>query len=128
MMGGHRISLLAIMAMVALVAGACASASPPPESSRAAAAPPPPAPERAAAAPRPAPPPLPEAFESDDFVVTFAKAGDTAETLAKRYLGDADKAWMIQDYTGSQKFEPGQEIVIPRRPWNPSGVDATGYQ
>jgi peptidoglycan/xylan/chitin deacetylase (PgdA/CDA1 family) len=130
-MGGQRISLLVVIGIVALVAGACASAAPP-EPSRTAAAPsPPPAPapvERPAAAPRPAPPPLPEAFESDDFVVTFAKAGDTAETLAKRYLGDAAKAWMIQDYTGAQKFEPGQEVVIPRRPWNPSGVEAGGYQ
>src|SRR5215470_20242731 len=128
MMSEHKISLLAIMALVALVAGACASAAPPPEPPRAAAAPPPSASERPAAPPRPAPPPLPEAFQSDDFVVTFAKAGDTAETLAKRYLGGADKAWMIQDYTGAQKFEPGQEVVIPRRPWNPSGVEATGYQ
>ena len=131
-MGGHRISLLAVIGIVALVAGACASAAPPPEPPRAAAAPPSapaPAPvERSAAPPRPAPPPLPEAFESDDFVVTFAKAGDTAETLAKRYLGDANKAWMIQDYTGAQTFEPGQEVVIPRRPWNPSGVEAGGYQ
>jgi len=127
-MSEHKISLLAIMALVALVAGACASAAPPPEPPRAAAAPPPSASERPAAPPHPAPPPLPEAFESDDFVVTFAKAGDTAETLAKQYLGDANKAWMIQDYTGAQKFEPGQEIVIPRRPWNPSGVEATGYQ
>ena len=129
-MGGHRISLLAVIAIVALVAGACASAAPPPEPPRAA-APQAPAPApvvRSAPAPRPAPPPLPEAFESDDFVVTFAKAGDTAETLAKRYLGDAAKAWMIQDYTGAQMFEPGQEVVIPRRPWNPSGVEAGGYQ
>src|SRR5262245_47046520 len=130
-MGGHRISLLAVIGIVALVAGPCASVAPTAEPPRAAAAPQAPAPapiERAAPAPRPAPPPLPEAFQSDDFVVTFAKAGDTAETLAKRYLGDADKAWMIQDYTGAHKFEPGQEVVIPRRPWNPSGVEATGYQ
>src|SRR6516162_1781727 len=130
-MGGQRISLLVVMGIVALAAGACASAAPPPEATRAAATPPAPAPapvERPAAAPRPAPPPLPEAFESDDFVVTFAKAGDTPETLANRYLGDATKAWMIQDYTGAQTFEPGQEVVIPRRPWNPSGVEAGGYQ
>ena len=32
---------------------------------------------------------LPEAFESEDFIVTFARAGDTPESLAARYLGDA---------------------------------------
>ena len=125
-MGRHRIHLLAVIGIVALVAGACASASPPPETARVAAAPP--APVQAPAPPRPAPPPLPEAFESDDFVITFAKTGDTAESLAKKYLGDDGKAWMIQDYMGALTFEPGQEVVIPRRPWNPSGVEAGGYQ
>ena len=67
-------------------------------------------------------------FESSSFVVTFAKPGDTPATLAKRYLGDANKAWMIEDYTGKQSFAPGEEVVIPREPWNPSGVTAAGYQ
>ncbi len=74
------------------------------------------------------PEPLPEMFESSSFVVTFAKPGDTPATLAKRYLGDANKAWMIEDYTGKQSFAPGEEVVIPREPWNPSGVTAAGYQ
>ena len=60
--------------------------------------------------------------------MTFAKPGDTAETLAARYLGGAGKAWMIEDYPGARTFAPGEEVVIPRRPWNPSGVEASGYQ
>lgn len=72
--------------------------------------------------------PLPEAFESEDFIVAFARADDTAESLAARHLGDATKAWMIEDYTGARTFTAGQEVVIPRRPWNPSGVRASGYQ
>ncbi|HXJ77836.1 MAG TPA: polysaccharide deacetylase family protein [Candidatus Methylomirabilis sp.] len=118
---------LALPIGVALMVGACASAPPaaPPEAPRAAAA----ATTPAAPAPAPPPPkPLPEAFESDDFVVTFAKAGDTAASLAARYLGDASKAWWIEDYTGKRTFEAGDEVVIPRRPWNPSGVSAGGYQ
>ncbi|HEV8437241.1 MAG TPA: polysaccharide deacetylase family protein [Methylomirabilota bacterium] len=71
---------------------------------------------------------LPQAFESEDFVVTFAGPGDTSRTLAARYLGDAAKAWMIEDFMGVSSFAPGQEVVIPRRPWNPSGVNASGYQ
>jgi peptidoglycan/xylan/chitin deacetylase (PgdA/CDA1 family) len=128
-------ALAPIVGAVALLAGACATAptAPAPTSET-------PAPGRPTTAtttapgrqtpapPPPAPRPLPEMFESEDFIVTFAKAGDTADSLATRYLGDASKAWMIEDYTGARTFEPGQEVVIPRHPWNLSGVDANGYQ
>jgi peptidoglycan/xylan/chitin deacetylase (PgdA/CDA1 family) len=78
--------------------------------------------------PAPAPEPLPEAFESEDFVVVVAKGGDTAEDLARRYLGDPEKAWLIEDYNGTATFAAGREVVIPKRPWNPSGVEPRGYQ
>lgn len=74
------------------------------------------------------PGPRPAAYQSEDFVVTFAQPGDTPETLAARHLGGADKAWMIEDYTGLRAFAPDQEVVIPRRPWNPTGVTPGGYQ
>jgi peptidoglycan/xylan/chitin deacetylase (PgdA/CDA1 family) len=97
---------------LALLLGACATAAPAPT----------PAPGAARPGPRPA------AYESEDFVVTFAQPGDTPETLAARYLGGPDRAWMIEDYTGLQAFSPGQEVVIPRRPWNAAGVTPGGYQ
>ena len=104
-----------LVSAAALWLAACATASAPA---------PAPAP---AAAPAQAPP-RPAAYQSEDFVVTFAQPGDTPETLAERYLGDADKGWMIEDYTGLRAFAPGQEVVIPRRPWNPVGVTSGGYQ
>jgi len=122
---------------------ACAAPSPRPDAA-APAVPPQPALERAAvptpppatpgpetAPPRPSVPagaPLPETFESEDFVVTVAKAGDTAAGLAARFLGDVGRAWMVEDYNGAAAFEPGHEVVIPKRPWNLSGVGPTGYQ
>ena len=69
-----------------------------------------------------------EVFESNDFIVTFAREGDTARSLAARFLGDPGKAWMIEDYTGLARFTPGQEVVIPRKPWSPAGVYPNGYQ
>ena len=69
-----------------------------------------------------------EVFESKDFIVTPARSGDTPETLAARHLGDARKAWMIEDYTGVRTFAEGQEVVIPKREWNPVGVFPWGYQ
>ena len=90
--------------------------------------------ERAEPTPRqPAPPSRagakqPDAFESQDFVVTVAKSGDTPEALASRHLGDPKKKWMIEDYMGTRTFSEGQEIVIPKREWNPVGVFPWGYQ
>ena len=107
----------------ALLLAACASAAPAPS-----------APERTAAVAAPAPPaaprelPLPEAFEGDGLTLAFARAGDTAATLAARYLGDAGKAWLIEDYTGKREFAAGEEVLFPTRPWNPTGVTPEGYQ
>src|SRR5260370_34280671 len=89
---------------LALLLGACATATPTP------------APGAAST-----PGPRPAAYESEDFVVTFAQPGQTPATLAARYLGSADRAWVIEDYSGQQAFSPGPEIAIPRRPGHPSG-------
>src|SRR2546422_8637541 len=101
-----------------VAATACSTARPPGKSASveppASRTPPPPAP---APVPPPAPPSverLPELFESRDFVVAFAKAGDTAESLAARYLGEPKKAWMIEDYVGARVFPEGGEVVIPK--------------
>jgi len=67
-------------------------------------------------------------FESADFIVTFARAVETAEQLAIRFLGEAGKAWMIEDYNGAATFGPGQPVVIPKEPWNLAGVDPGGHQ
>ena len=121
---------------------ACAAAPPASTGVPAPAAPPAPAPPprstAAAPSPTPVPPapvaparpvePLPESFESEDFVVVLAKEGDTAESLAGRHLGDPAKAWMVEDYNGAATFTAGREVVLPKRPWNLSGVTPRGYQ
>jgi peptidoglycan/xylan/chitin deacetylase (PgdA/CDA1 family) len=35
---------------------------------------------------------------------------------------------MIEDYNGTAVFTQGREVVIPKRPWNPAGVESRGYQ
>jgi peptidoglycan/xylan/chitin deacetylase (PgdA/CDA1 family) len=71
---------------------------------------------------------LPEAFESEDFVVAFPRPGDTPETLAARYLGDRASAWMIEDFNRDAAVSPPSPVVIPKHPWNLSGVEPGGYQ
>ena len=72
--------------------------------------------------------PAGEFFESKDYLVVVAKSGDTTQSLAAKYLGDANKDWMIEEYNGTAILTPGQPVAIPKRPWNLSGVTATGYQ
>jgi peptidoglycan/xylan/chitin deacetylase (PgdA/CDA1 family) len=67
-------------------------------------------------------------FDTRSFVVTHARGGDTPESLAARYLGDASRAWMIEDFNETSRFQPGQPVVIPRRQWNLAGVTPSGYQ
>lgn len=69
-----------------------------------------------------------DVFESQDYFVTSAKAGDTAESLAAKFLGDAALAWMIEDYNGLTSVSPGQQVVIPKHFWNLPGVTPSGYQ
>ena len=123
-MARHTVARAVGLLAASVLAAACASAPPPQQVAA-------PAPVPVPAPPPPvvqALPPLPEAFESENFIVTVAREGDTAESLAKRFLDDAGKAWMVEDFTNARTFKAGQEVVIPRRPWNPSGVHADGYQ
>ena len=107
-MSTYLIRFLAL-ALAGLLCNACAAVQPPSGA----------APEEASKQ---------ETFESDDFIVAIAKPGDTAESLATKFLGSSDKAWMIEEHNETTTFSPGQQVVIPKRFWNLSGVDPSGYQ
>lgn len=62
------------------------------------------------------------------FLTVPAGEGDTSATLAQRYLDSPSSAWMIEDYNGAGRFAAGQNVGIPLRPWNVSGVYPDGYQ
>ena len=112
---------IALIVALVFTFAACAS-------SRQAQAPQPTEPAPRSGAPATAKPGPGDAFESRDFIVAMARAGDTPETLAARHLGDPRKRWMIEDYTGTRTFAEGQEVVIPKADWNPVGVYPWGYQ
>jgi peptidoglycan/xylan/chitin deacetylase (PgdA/CDA1 family) len=69
-----------------------------------------------------------ESFESEDYFVVIARSGDTAATLAGRFLKDVSKDWMIEEFNNTTAIVAGQQVVIPKRAWNLSGVSADGYQ
>lgn len=63
-----------------------------------------------------------------DFSIVIAKVGDSAESLAERYLGDPRKAWWITEANGAVEPRPGQVVVVPLKIHNRIGVYADGYQ
>lgn len=67
-------------------------------------------------------------FESEEFIVATAGEGDTLQSLAAKFLGDPDEAWRIAEFNEIIAINPGQQVVIPKRFWNLSGVDSAGYQ
>jgi peptidoglycan/xylan/chitin deacetylase (PgdA/CDA1 family) len=109
-------ALPGVVVALALALGACASAAVAPA-------------DRAPVAePRGTPAPARAVFESEDFVVLVAAGGETSEALAAKYLGDAALAWMIEDFMGARQFAAGDRVVIPKKPWNATGVEPGGFQ
>jgi len=126
---------LIIGSAVALILAACtASPAPKPRPEEIAdhdgASPPPPSASPAPPSPRSAgqTTPPPRVFEAEDFIVALAAPGDTAESLATQHLGRSDLAWMIEDYMDARSFSANEQVVIPKRDWNPPGVLPSGYQ
>jgi len=65
---------------------------------------------------------------ANHFKVVRAEQSDTLTTLAQRYLNDRTKGWLIAEYNDIHSVIPGQEIIIPLKPFNKAGLFPTGYQ
>lgn len=65
---------------------------------------------------------------SEDYVVLVAREGDTAESLAGKYLGRADRSWIVSEFRESAPIRQGDVVVIPLRPRRLGGIEANGHQ
>ncbi len=65
---------------------------------------------------------------SDRLLIYNPKAEDTLASIAARFLGGAENAWVIGDYNAIGKPEAGQPLVVPLKALNPSGVSADSVQ
>lgn len=63
---------------------------------------------------------------SEDYVIYQFKQGDSATSLAARFLRDPDKAWIIEE--ANKKLSPGQYVVIPLKSKNKGGIYSDGLQ
>ena len=53
---------------------------------------------------------------------------DSLDELARRYLGAADRKWIIKDFNGIDALSEGQLVLIPRQSYRPGGLTPNGYQ
>jgi peptidoglycan/xylan/chitin deacetylase (PgdA/CDA1 family) len=70
----------------------------------------------------------PEIFRSQDYMVYMAGKNETSTTLAQKLLGDAAKAWLIEDNNSAASFKRGQAVVIPLKEENIGGLYQDGIQ
>ena len=66
--------------------------------------------------------------KNEHYAVVMVARGESFEALARRFLGDADKAWVITDANGSAVLRSGQTVIIPLAQENRVGVYGDGYQ
>ncbi len=124
----NRLGLIAVL----LVAGCVGpQVQPPPPAPVPQARPlpptPPPAPPPPPAPTIPAPPPS-HVRVFPDFVAVIAQPGDTLSSLAARYLDDPSLDWRIAEFNGISSLKPGQEVIVPLKPFDVGGVMPEGYQ
>jgi len=63
---------------------------------------------------------------SKDYVIYQFKQGDSAASIAGKFLGDPQKAWIIED--ANERLFPGQNVVIPLKMKNKGGIYPDGIQ
>ncbi|WP_280152277.1 polysaccharide deacetylase family protein [Piscinibacter sp. XHJ-5] len=66
--------------------------------------------------------------QSDRFVVYQPGTDDTLKSIAARFLGSEERDWVIGDFNGVSRVQPGQPLVVPLVTLNPIGVHADHYQ
>jgi len=71
---------------------------------------------------------LPITFTSENYIICTLTTDMTPALLAKKFLGDPDKAWMIEDENKNVLYQKGETIVIPLTIDNKAGLAKNGYQ
>ena len=66
--------------------------------------------------------------QTPEFVAVVVQPGETLETLAATWLRDPSRAWEIAEYNDIAAAAPGQELVVPLRPFRRGGLSAERYQ
>ena len=65
-------------------------------------------------------------YGSEDYVIYKLQPGDTAASVAARFLGDARKAWIIED--ANKSLSVGKFVIVPLKMENIGGISNHGLQ
>jgi len=65
---------------------------------------------------------------SEDYAIYALPQDTPPEALARRFLGDASRAWVIEEANPESAFKQGQTIIIPLSEDNKGGLFPEGYQ
>ena len=65
-------------------------------------------------------------FRSEDYAVLKLRGDENPGSLAREFLGDPRKAWVIEEANRGTPFERDQMIVIPLKEENRGGLSAGG--
>ncbi|MCG7982437.1 MAG: polysaccharide deacetylase family protein [Candidatus Thiodiazotropha lotti] len=69
-----------------------------------------------------------EILARDSEFIVLRGGNEDASELARRYLGDENLGWVIEDANESRSIASGNEIIIPLQNNNPIGFEYEGYQ
>ena len=67
-------------------------------------------------------------FRSEDYAVVRLNGKESPASLAREYLGDSGKAWLIEEANRGAAFAKDQMIVIPLKEENRGGLTPEGFQ
>ncbi|MBN1930180.1 MAG: polysaccharide deacetylase family protein [Desulfobacterales bacterium] len=70
----------------------------------------------------------PKIFQSDEYIIYQLQDKETPDLLAKKFLKDETKSWIIQEANQNVLFKKGEMIVIPLIESNKGGLWPNGYQ
>ncbi|NNF99636.1 MAG: polysaccharide deacetylase family protein [Desulfobacteraceae bacterium] len=65
---------------------------------------------------------------SENYIIYRMSASEKAADIARAFLQDEDKAWIIEEANPRARFRAGESIVIPLKYKNNAGLAADGYQ
>jgi peptidoglycan/xylan/chitin deacetylase (PgdA/CDA1 family) len=67
-------------------------------------------------------------YRSEDYIIYQLDGPTTSEALAKRFLKDPGRSWVIEEANPGTDFQKGKTVIIPLKDDNRAGLFREGFQ